>query len=120
LATPQLTNADVGWAAIMLALILPAQFGAMFGCAAYITPWLLGVANCTERDAFGQAIEFVCLFAGLIFGCIVGLALSGAMFRRFASTETRARWRRHIENDTFQKSSIYSWLGAYVLRFLGA
>ena len=116
--TPPNTREDVAWVALMGLLVLPALFISMFTAAAYVTPWLLGVANCTEKDPLGKAIEFHMLFGGLIVGLMLGFGLFGILARTFASADTRNRWKEQFENGSARLPSYQKRLGHYFLRAL--
>lgn len=93
------TIADKFWFLVMFVCLFICMFGTMLISAAFLTPLVLGVSNCTPRDSVGKIVEPVMLFGGLGLGIIIGFTCVSFISRRFISAETHSNWAKYFESQ---------------------
>lgn len=93
------TIADRFWFLVMFVCLFICMFGTMLISAAFLTPLVLGVSNCTPRDSVGKIVEPVMLFGGLGLGIIIGFVCVSFISRRFISSETHSNWAKYFESQ---------------------
>jgi len=93
------TIADKFWSLVMFVCLFICMFGAMLISAAFLTPLVLGVSNCTPRDSVGKIVEPLMLFGGLGLGIIIGFVCVSFISRRFISAETHSNWAKYFESQ---------------------
>ena len=70
----------------------------MFVTAAYVTPWLLGVANCIPRSTEETAIELSLLGLSLIFGYVGFILLVKLIASFLVDVNMFVRWEKSVES----------------------
>jgi hypothetical protein len=112
------TVGDKLWYLAATSWLIVCMFGTMFISAAFLTPLVLGVSNCTPRDSVGKIVEPVMLFGGLGIGIIIGFAGVGFISRRFISSATHGNWAKDFEASTVNRSPLLGKFARYYYEFL--
>ncbi|ADE13065.1 hypothetical protein [Sideroxydans lithotrophicus] len=112
------TIADKFWFLVMFACLFVCMFGTMLISAAYLTPLVLGVSNCTPRDSVGKIVEPVMLFGGLGLGIILGLICVSFISRKFISAETHGHWAKSFEAQASSQPLLLGKAMRYVNRLM--
>lgn len=112
------TVADKLWYLAAMSWLFVCMFGIMFISAAFLTPLVLGVSNCTPRDSVGKIVEPVMLFGGMGVGILIGFAGVGLISRRFISSATHSNWLEEFNASPVHHSSLLGKLAFYYYKVL--
>jgi len=89
------TAEEVGISIAIVSVIIVCFVAAMILSAIYVTPWILGQANCAPKSTMGQAIDFSVLFSSMLVGMLLGLFSWKFLCRLVLSKEKREQlWHR--------------------------
>ena len=112
------TMADKLWYGVATLWLFVCMFGTMFVSAAFLTPLVLGVSNCTPRDSIGKIVEPLMLFGGLGLGIVIGFVGVSFISRRFISSTTHTNLATEFEDSTLNRSRFLRKLARYYYGFL--
>ena len=112
------TAEEFGISLALVSMIIVCFGAAMILSAIYVTPWILGQANCVPKSSTGQAIEFTVLFGSMLSGMLFGLLSWKFLCRLLVSKEKREQlWRRseaRLENYPMKSRQLFGALNKII------